>query len=100
MAGLNLSQHAFDLQTIFQLTGGHTLFQGKTRVVPEPADEVQANIRLYDKLLVVLSEASMRTDWVATEIRTAPEEERQTGKQKLFPIRLVDFDKLKLWEMH
>lgn len=46
-------------------------------------------IRLYDKLLLVLSETSVNSTWVEKEVLTAFEKEnRQKGKPVLFPIRL------------
>lgn len=47
-------------------------------------------IRVYDKLLVVLSKDSVRSQWVSVEIETALEVERSHGKQVLFPIRIDD----------
>jgi hypothetical protein len=61
-------------------------------------DQIKAAIRGHDKLLIVLSQASLQSDWVATEIREAFAVEKQTGKRKLFPVRLVDFSKLRQWE--
>jgi hypothetical protein len=61
-------------------------------------DQIETAIRVYDKLLVVLSEASLRSEWVITELRKARKAERQTGKRKLFPVRLVDFETLRNWE--
>ena len=55
-------------------------------------------IRVYDKLLIVLSEASMQSEWVMTELRKARKVERQSGQRKLFPVRLVDFATLRDWE--
>ena len=55
-------------------------------------------IRAYDKLLIVLSEASLKSEWVITELRKARKAERQSGKRKLFPVRLVDFERLRDWE--
>ena len=54
-------------------------------------------IRFYDKFLIVLSEESMRSEWVKTELREACEAERATGKRKLFPIRLVDMEAVRRW---
>jgi hypothetical protein len=48
------------------------------------------SIRLYDKLLLILSENSINSDWVEKEVETAFERERQDGKTVLFPIRLDD----------
>lgn len=45
-------------------------------------------IQLYDKLLLVLSEHSIDSDWVEKEVETAFEEERKRKKTVLFPIRL------------
>ena len=46
-------------------------------------------IRLHDKLLLILSEHSMNSDWVKTEIFNAREREVAEKKRKLFPVRLV-----------
>jgi uncharacterized protein YjbI with pentapeptide repeats len=46
-------------------------------------------IKLYDKLLVVLSEHSVQSDWVEREVMAALEKEKQ-GKTVLFPITLDD----------
>jgi hypothetical protein len=49
-----------------------------------------AAIRLRDKLLLILSEHSIKSDWVETEVTTAFEEELKRGQTVLFPIRLDD----------
>jgi hypothetical protein len=54
-------------------------------------------IQLYDKLLLVLSHHSLRSEWVMTEIRKAREVEKKEKRRKLFPIRLVDFETLRAW---
>jgi hypothetical protein len=51
---------------------------------------IDVAIRVRDKLLVVLSESSIRSDWVETEVETAFEEERRRKKTVLFPVRLDD----------
>lgn len=56
-------------------------------------------IRIHDKILLILSEKSINSDWVANEIRWARKRERQEGKQKLFPVTLIDYKKLKNWEL-
>ena len=61
-------------------------------------EQIETAIRFYDKLLIVLSKASLQSDWVITELRKARKAERQSGKRKLFPVRLVDFDTLRDWE--
>ena len=52
----------------------------------EPIDEA---IRLHDKLLLILSEHSLNSDWVKAEIANAREREDREKKQMLFPIALA-----------
>jgi hypothetical protein len=61
-------------------------------------EQISQAIRDQDKLLLVLSEYSLKSPWVETEIRKARRMEQQTGYQKLFPIRLVDIVTLRSWE--
>jgi TIR domain/Pentapeptide repeats (8 copies) len=61
-------------------------------------EQIETAIRVYDKLLIVLSEASLKSDWVMTELRKARQAEQQSGKRKLFPVRLVDLETLRDWE--
>jgi hypothetical protein len=65
------------------------------RKIHEQIDEA---IRIHDKLLLVLSEHSLHSEWVATEIRKARRSERKDNRRKLFPIRLVNFETLRDWE--
>ena len=54
-------------------------------------DGIDEAIRLRDKVLLILSEHSIKSDWVKDEVTTAFEEERKRGGQlMLFPIRLDD----------
>jgi hypothetical protein len=48
------------------------------------------SIRLHDKLLLVLSESSVRSEWVEQEVETAFAREREGRRTVLFPIRLDD----------
>jgi hypothetical protein len=68
-----------------------------TRAGRKLYDQIDEAIRVYDRVLLVLSEGSMRSSWVATEIQNARKRERKEGKQVLFPIRLVDFDTIRAW---
>lgn len=61
-------------------------------------EEIEKNVRVFDKLLLVLSEDSMKSQWVATEIRTAIQQEWISGTRKLIPIRLVSFDRIREWQ--
>jgi len=48
------------------------------------------SIRLCDRLLLILSEHSLASTWVESEVEAAFDKERRTGKPALFPIRLDD----------
>jgi uncharacterized protein YjbI with pentapeptide repeats len=66
------------------------------RKIREQIDEA---IKLYDKLLLILSDASMNSNWVKTEIANARAKETQQGRQVLFPITLVPFAQIKGWKL-
>jgi hypothetical protein len=53
-------------------------------------DEIDAAIRQREKVVLILSEHSIKSGWVKTEVTTAFEEERSRGQPMLFPIRLDD----------
>ncbi len=61
-------------------------------------EQIPEAIRLYDKLLLVLSENSINSEWVKTEIYHARQDEIRNNKRKLFPIGLVAFDTIRHWE--
>ena len=46
----------------------------------------------------MLSEASLQSEWVMTELRKARKAERQSGQCKLFAVRLTDIATLRDWE--
>lgn len=48
------------------------------------------SIRIHDKLLLILSEASVASQWIEQEVETALEKEREQGCDVLFPVRLDD----------
>jgi TIR domain len=60
--------------------------------------QIDEAIRVHDKLLLVLSENSMESDWVKLEIRKARKLERETGTLRLFPVSLLPFTRLRDWE--
>jgi len=51
-------------------------------------DEIDTAIRLRDKVLLILSEHSIKSDWVEDEVSKAFAEERRRGQTVLFPVRL------------
>ena len=61
-------------------------------------DQIERAIQLHDRLLLVLSESSMQSEWVITEIQRAREAEMKENRRKLFPIAIVGFDKVKAWK--
>jgi hypothetical protein len=61
--------------------------------------QIDEAIHAFDKVLLVLSEASMGSKWVATELRHTRREEERVGRRKLFPIRLVGYEEVKKWEL-
>jgi len=48
--------------------------------------------------LVLLSTASMASNWATSEIRAALIRERDERRRVLFPIALVSFDQIRSWE--
>ena len=53
-------------------------------------DTIDEEIRLRDKVLIILSENSIESDWVEDEVNKAFSEERGTKKTILFPLRIDD----------
>ena len=53
-------------------------------------DGLDEAIRLRERVLLILSAHSIKSDWVEDEVTTAFEEERRRGQLVLFPIRLDD----------
>ena len=65
------------------------------RKIHEQIDEAT---RVYDKLLLILSDASMTSDWVGEEIARARKRERGENRRMLFPISIVPYDAVRDWE--
>lgn len=61
-------------------------------------EQVYNAIQVHDRLLVVLSSHSLKSEWVMTEIRRARRAELSEGRRKLFPIRLVDYETIGEWQ--
>jgi uncharacterized protein YjbI with pentapeptide repeats len=53
-------------------------------------DTIDEAIRLRDKVLLILSEHSIKSDWVEDEVTKGFAEERRRGHTVLFPVRLDD----------
>jgi TIR domain-containing protein/pentapeptide repeat protein len=61
-------------------------------------EQIDQAIRVYDKLLLVLSPHSMQSPWVEFEMRRARRREVAEQRRLLFPVRLVDYEVIKAWE--
>jgi hypothetical protein len=60
-------------------------------------DQIDNAIRVYDRLLLILSPESMSSRWVKTEIEKAHAKEVHLNRNVLFPISLVPFDEIRRW---
>jgi uncharacterized protein YjbI with pentapeptide repeats len=61
-------------------------------------EQIDEAIHIFDRLLLILSENSMGSEWVKTEIANARQREVAENRQMLFPISLVPFDQIRLWK--
>lgn len=61
--------------------------------------QIDRAIDVHDRLLLVLSDNSMNSQWVRGEIRRARQRERETKRRILFPISLVPHDRLRAWSL-
>jgi hypothetical protein len=61
-------------------------------------EQIDNAIQVYDRLLLILSEASIHSEWVKTEISKARKREMLDNRRMLFPVRLIDFETLQQWE--
>lgn len=71
----------------------HDMSPGKK--IHEQIDEA---IRVYDRLLLILSNESMSSSWVKTEIAKARNKEVASRSRVLFPLALVPFSDIRAWE--
>src|ERR1039458_617590 len=51
-------------------------------------ERIEESIRLYDKVMIVLSESSVQSRWVEREANAAREREERDKRLVLFPIRI------------
>lgn len=61
-------------------------------------EQIDTAVQIHDRLLLILSENSMSSEWVKAEIAKARKRELIEKRRMLFPVRLVDFDTLRRWE--
>jgi len=60
------------------------------RIGAKILDTIDGAIRVHDKLLLILSENSIASDWVEDEVNKAFAEERNRKQTVLFPVRIDD----------
>ena len=60
-------------------------------------EQIDQAIRVHDKVLLILSEDSMKSNWVKTELGKTVKREKEEGKRVLFPVGLVSYDTLQRW---
>jgi hypothetical protein len=60
------------------------------KIGDEYRSRIDASIHLQDRLLLILSEHSIKSRWVQKEVETAFEKEEKDNRLILFPIRLDD----------
>jgi hypothetical protein len=61
-------------------------------------EQIDDAIRHSDRVLLVLSESSMNSNWVNTEIANARNREVRENRRLLYPIRIVSFEAIKNWK--
>lgn len=82
---------ALRLHTDLQARGVRCWFAPHNLEIGTPIVQgIDEAIRLYDKLLIILSEASVKSRWVEFEVAQALHREIEQGRTVLFPIRLDD----------
>jgi uncharacterized protein YjbI with pentapeptide repeats len=82
---------AHRLHADLQNSGVRCWFAPHDLPIGEPIlDGIDAAIRLRDKVVLIISEHSIRSGWVKDEVTAGFEEERKRGQIMLFPVRLDD----------
>lgn len=62
-------------------------------------EQIDQAIRVHERLLLILSPDSIKSEWVKTEIAKARKREITEGRRVLFPIRLnISYEELQEWE--
>ncbi|PWU11312.1 MAG: hypothetical protein C5B51_02905 [Terriglobia bacterium] len=53
-------------------------------------ERIEESVHLYDKVMIILSEAAVQSHWVEREVNAAREREDRENRTVLFPIRIDD----------
>lgn len=96
------SYHDFDfavrLDTALRAKGIKTWFSHNDLDVGTKIHEgVFSAIDSFDRVIVVLSVHSMKSQWVKTELHRAFQRQRKEGRNVLFPVSIVPFSALQAW---
>lgn len=62
-------------------------------------EQINAAIEEYDRLVLILSDSSMNSRWVETEILKARRKEKRENRRVLFPLRLCCFEAIQEWTL-
>ena len=54
-------------------------------------ERIEESIRVFDKVMIVLSDASVQSPWVEREVNSAREREDREKRTILFPIRIGEW---------
>lgn len=74
-----------------QSAGVHCWFAPEDMKIDDPMlHSIDESIRTYEKLLLILSQHSIASEWVDHEVQVALAQERQSSSHVLFPIRVDD----------
>jgi len=60
--------------------------------------QIEEAILKHDKLLLILSQHSMNSNWVKTEIASARAREKDAGVRLLFPLTIAPFEEVEKWK--
>ena len=88
------------LHNDLQMNGVRVWFAPEDLKIGDPLRQtIDEAVRLYDKLILVLSENSINRAWVRHEFSKAIEKEKQHNRLMLFPIRIDDsvFETTEQW---
>lgn len=61
--------------------------------------QIDTAIKTHNKLIMVLSEHSIDSQWVQEEIRRAYQRGKRENRKVLFPISLMPYDELRAWSL-
>lgn len=90
VARLNIALRERDIRTWFS--------HEEIRPGSKLSESIFSAIDSFDRLIVVLSEHSMSSQWVNSELHRAYQRQRKEKQNILFPISIVPYSKVKEWQ--